>query len=205
MAHCRRHLTYAAPTDGRALVGIKMINDLFEIERDLKGRSADEILRERSVRSRPIIDALFAWRDDLLASSSLAPRSVLGKALRYIRNQADRLTYFLHDGRIPIHNNSAELQARHFVIGRRNWIFYGSERGAEAGSIWLSLVLSARMHQLPVEPYLRDLFRVLPAWPRSRILELAPHRWRSTRQRLDPKELEQELGPITIPSLVTEH
>ena len=76
---------------------------------------------------------------------------------------------------------------------------YGSEAGADAGSTWLSLVLTARMHGLHVEEYLRDLFRVLPAWPQSRILELAPHCWPGTRVKLNPLELLQELGPVTIP------
>jgi hypothetical protein len=83
--------------------------------------------------------------------------------------------------------------------GEKGWLFFGSEKGAEAGSVWLSLVLSARMHNLDVEDYLRDLFRVLPAWPKSRVLELAPHRWLATRAKLDPLEMSRELGPITIP------
>lgn len=88
-------------------------------------------------------------------------------------------------------------------MGRKNWLFYGSEAGAEAGSIWLSLVLSARMHQLPVEKYLRELFRVLPSWPKRRVIELAPHRWKETRARLIAEELERELGPIEIPPPLT--
>lgn len=197
-SHARRKLVYAAPTDGRALVGIKLINDLFAIERGLIESSPEQRLRERMKRSARVIVDLFAWRDELLANGNLG-RSLLAKALRYMRNQAERLKYFLRDGRIPIHNNLAELQARHFAVGRKNWIFYGSEDGAEAGSTWLSLVLSARMHNLGVEEYFRDLFRVLPSWPRNRIIELAPHRWKETRSRLDPLEMFQELGPITIP------
>jgi transposase len=197
-SHGRRNLVYAAATDGRALVGIKFINDLFEIEHDLIALSPEARLAVRTERSAPIVRELFAWRDELLTTANLG-RSLLAKALRYLRNQADRLTYFLRDGRIPIHNNNTELQARHFAVGRKNWLFYGSEDGADAGSTWLSLVLSARMHDLPPEQYLRDLFRVLPAWPSHRLLELAPLRWKDTRRRLNPLELTQELGPITIP------
>jgi transposase len=197
-SHGRRNLIYAAPTDSRALVGVQLINDLFAIEREILDAVPEERLTERKRRSAPIVKALFEWRDDLLARGNLG-RSLLAKALRYLRNQEERLKYFLSDGRVPIHNNMAELQARHIAVGRKGWMFFGSENGAEAGSVWLSLVLSARMHRLDVEDYLRDLFRVLPAWPKSRLLELAPHRWSETRARLDPLEMCTELGRITIP------
>jgi transposase len=200
-SHARRRLVYAAPTDSRALIGIKWINEIFEIECALIEATPERRRAERLRRSAPIINKLFAWRDDLLARGNLG-RSLLAKALRYLRNQAERLTYFLSDGRIPIHNNLTELQARHLAVGRKNWLFFGSEAGAEAASIWLSLVLSARMHNLDVEEYLRDLFRVLPAWPKPRVLELAPHQWQSTRSRIDPLELYREFGPLTVPPKV---
>ncbi len=97
-------------------------------------------------------------------------------------------------------NDSLEQhQAGHLAFGRKNWLFFGSEDGAEAGCTWLSLVLFARMPGLDVELYLRDLFRVLPLWPRRRILEVAPHCWKSTRARLDTIEMSRELGRLTIP------
>lgn len=198
-SHCRRKLVYAAPTDGRALIGVKMINDVFSIEAELRDATPEVRLAERQERSAPIVERLFAWRDELLAKSSVPPRGPLAKALRYQRNQEERLMYFLSDGRIPIHNNFSELQNRHIAVGRKNWLFFGSDDGAAAGSVWLSLALTARMHALPVEPYFRDLFRVLPVWPQRRILELAPHRWLATRARMLTRELEAEFGPITIP------
>ena len=201
-SHGRRKFVYAAPTDGRALVGVQLINQLFAIEREVLHTEAEHRLPVRIERSAPIIDELFRWRDDLLAHGNLG-RSMLAKALRYLKNQAQRLTYFLKDGRVPIHNNLTELQARHLAIGRNNWLFFGSLAGAEASCVWLSLVLSARMHRLDVERYLRDLFRVLPLWPKTRILELAPHRWKETRARLDPLEMSRELGNLTIPPQIS--
>jgi transposase len=197
-SHGRRRLVFAAPTDARALVGVKLMNDLFAIERELVDSSPEHRLAERKLRSAPIVAELFAWRDELLSKGKLG-RSLLAKALRYLRNQADRLEYFLSDGCIPIHNNLAELQARHLAVGRKNWLFLGSEAAADAGSVWLSLILSARMHNLGVEDYLRDLFRVLPDWPKPRLLELAPHNWMRTQRRLSPLQMCRELGPITIP------
>ena len=197
-SHGRRKLVYAAPTDGRALVGVRWINELFAIEREILDASPEQRLAVRAERSAPVIDQLFAWRDDLLAHGNLG-RSMLAGALRYMRNQQHRLRYFLEDGQVPIHNNLAELQARHLAVGRKNWLFFGSQDAADAGCVWLSLVLSARMHNLDVERYLRDLFRVLPLWPAHRILELAPHQWKTTRPRLDTLEMSRELGRITIP------
>lgn len=79
---------------------------------------------------------------------------------------------------------------------------FGSERAAKASGTWLTLIMSAKMHRLVAEVYLRDLFRVLPSWPKARVLELAPHRWMETRARLDPAELKQEFGPLKIPPAV---
>lgn len=124
---------------------------------------------------------------------------MIAGALRYLRNQEPRLELFLGNGEIPIHNNLTEHQTRHLAVGRKHWLFFGSEAAAEAACVWLSLVLSARMHGLDVERYLRDLFRVLPLSPASRIIELAPHRWTATRPRLDPLEMSRELGRLTIP------
>lgn len=199
-SHGRRKLVYAAPSDGRALVGVKFINDLFKIEAELLDVEPDVRLRERQQRSQPIVNELLIWRDGLLNGQSLGSASSLAKALRYIRNQEARLTYFLKDGRLPIHNNFSEFQIRHFAIGRKNWLFLGSDPAAEASSTWISLILSARLHGLEPVDYLRDLFRVLPSWPKPRLLELAPHRWRNTRTRLVPTELASELGPLTIPA-----
>jgi hypothetical protein len=75
----------------------------------------------------------------------------------------------------------------------------GSDDHGQAAGNLLSLIASARLHQLDPEAYLRNLFRVLPHWPRDRYLELAPKYWRTTRARLDAAQLERELGPLTVP------
>ena len=129
----------------------------------------------------------------------MGTRGLLAKACRYTLNQEPRLRRFLENGRVPIHNNAVELRIRHFAVGRKNWMFFGSEKAAGAGSTWLTLVLSARMHGLHVETYFRDLFRVLPSWPQHRLLELAPHAWTETRARIDPVQLADEYGPLAIP------
>lgn len=202
-SHARRKFVYAADSDDRGLVAVRLIDDLFAVERELKAAHPEERRAVRLLRARPILEQLLAWRDGLLGSNSVSPKSTLAKALRYLRNQEARLSHFLLDGRIPIHNNAVETRIRHLAVGRKNWLFLGSDAAAKAASTWLTLILSAKGRGLEPGPYLRDLFRVLPVWPKSRILELAPHNWAATRARLRPDQLAQELGPVDIPPLLT--
>ena len=92
-----------------------------------------------------------------------------------------------------------ERQLRKVACGRKAWLFVGSDDHGQAAGNLLTLIASARLHKLDPELYLRDVFRVLPHWPRERYLELAPRYWSATRARLDPNELEQELGPLKVP------
>ena len=79
-------------------------------------------------------------------------------------------------------------------------MFYGSDDHASAAGNILSLVASCKLHDLDPEPYFCEIIKVLPYWPRDRYLELAPKYWRATRARLDPSEIERELGHITVPA-----
>jgi transposase len=198
-SHARRKFFYAIASDPRALVGVRLVNDLFENERALISVGASKRLEGRRERSAPILERLLTWCRETLGTEDVGTRGLLAKACRYTLNQEPRLRRFLENGRVPIHNNLVELQIRHFAVGRKNWLFYGSENAAAAGSTWLTLVLSARMHGLHVETYFRELFRVLPSWPQTRLLELAPHAWAGTRSRIDPVQLAAEYGPLQIP------
>jgi len=96
-------------------------------------------------------------------------------------------------------NNSAERELKAVSVGRRAWLFYGSDEHAGAAGNILSLVASCKLHDLDPELYLSETIRILPYWPRDRYLELAPKYWRATRARLSPHELELPLGPISVP------
>ena len=85
-------------------------------------------------------------------------------------------------------------------IGRKNWMFYGSDVHAEAAAAVFSLVASCRLHGLDPELYLDEVMRVLPYWPPKRFIELAPKHWRATRAALDAAELERPIGVITVPA-----
>jgi transposase len=198
-AHARRKFCYAAVSDPRAMVGVKLLNELFAIEATLLSVTDEERLAARQARSKPVFERLCEWQEKLSANPDVSPRSLLGRALGYLSNQRARLAYFLEDARVPIHNNATELRIRHIAVGRKNWLFVGSMAAAEAAGTWFTLVLSAMLFDLDVELYLRDLCRVLPSWPEDRLLELAPERWLATRGRLDPAQLAEEYGPLDIP------
>lgn len=97
------------------------------------------------------------------------------------------------------HNNRSERELRRIAVGRKAWLFVGSDDHAVSAGHLFSLIASARLHGLDPEEYLRDLFRVLGQWPKDRYLELAPRYWAATRARLAPAELAKEFGPLTIP------
>ena len=88
------------------------------------------------------------------------------------------------------------------AVGRKAWLFVGSD--AQATANLFSLIASCKLHGLDPEAYLRDLFRVLPHWPRDRYLELAPRYWRETRARLDVRELDLPLGTLAVPARAAE-
>ena len=87
------------------------------------------------------------------------------------------------------------------VVGRKNWMFYGSDSHAESAAAIFSLIASCRLHSIDPQQYLDEVMRVLPYWPKHRYLELAPKYWRATRSNLDPAELDALLCPITVPQV----
>lgn len=125
-------------------------------------------------------------------------RGLLRSALAYANNHSEALARFLEDGRLSMDNNHSERALRRIAVGRKNWLFVGSDEHAVASANLMSLLATARMHKINPEEYLRDLFRVLPHWPTERLLELAPRQWPQTKMRLDRHELDQEIGPLTV-------
>jgi hypothetical protein len=156
----------------------------------------------RQEQSAPVVEKLAEWREAQLAA--VAEGTPIRRALNYLGNHWNALTRFLHDGKIPIHNNRSELELRRLVVGRANWLFVGSDESADWTCTFVSLVASCDLHKLDPEAYLRDLFRVLPSWPRARVLELAPKYWARTRARLDPAELALPLGPLRVPPVLAQ-
>ncbi len=200
-SHARRYFYKAIDSENRdeALIGVGFCNELFELERQWKALPPSQRLEMRRQRAGPVIEMLKRWKDEQLASTRVVEGSRLRKALNYLTNQWTALCKFLADGQVPIHNNESERQLRSLVVGRANWLFVGSDETAEWTCTFVSLAASCQLHGIDPEGYLRDLFRVLPVWPKNRMLELAPKFWRATRALLDEAQLALPLGPLTVP------
>lgn len=178
-AHARRYYFKALSSDPEhARVALGHIGALFKIERSLATAPRKKKERLRQKHSKPILDRFFSWCDEVWPS--LHDDSPIFDAVRYSRNQRTGLQRFLDDGRLPIHNNISELNLRRQAIGRKNWLFVGSEDGAAANVAFTSLLASCRMHDVEPWSYLRDILCLLPDWPAHRLLELSPLHWKAT-------------------------
>jgi transposase len=186
-AHCRRYFFKALSSEPeRAREALALIGQLFRIERSQADASRKVRHATRQVQSRPVVEAFFAWCDrqaeDVLDDTPLA------KGIGYARNQRTALACFLEDGQLPLHNNGSELQLRREAIGRKNWLFVGSDQAAEVNATFVSLLASCQLHGLEPWSYLRDLFCLLPDWPARRVLELAPLSWCQTLQQQEAQQ-----------------
>jgi len=168
-AHARRKFTDAAKVLPKSQcndpshmvnVALRHINRLFEIERTIKDASADERRAARAERSKPIVDQFKAWLDS--TASKVLPKSALGEAVTYCRNQWPKLMVFLDDGRLELDNNRAERSIKPFVIGRKNWLFANTPRGARVSAVIYSIVETAKENGLNPCAYLKYLFERLP-------------------------------------------
>jgi transposase len=179
-AHARRYFFKALDSDPeRAKVALGFIGALFRIERTLANspRRKKEKIREK--RSRYIVDAFFSWCD--AEADKVLDDTPISKGIRYARNQRVGLSQFLDDGRLPIHNNMSELALRREAVGRKNWLFVGNDDAGSVNALFTSLLASCQLFAIEPWSYLRDILCLLPAWPRHRLLELAPLNWNKTR------------------------
>ena len=151
---------------------------LYDIEERAKEMTAPERHALRQVESRPIVDRLFArWQE---VRSELRPTSKLAEAIGYALNRPEALQRFFEDGRIELDTGHLERSLRGPVVGRRNYLFFGSLQGGRTAAVLYSVVQSARHHHLDVTAYLTDVLRRLPALLPSdtaEIGELLPDRW----------------------------
>jgi len=178
-AHARRYFFKAMKTDPeRAREALSLIGGLFRLERELATAPRKKKEQARRKRAKPIVDAFFAWCDKHVGQ--VVDESPIAKAIGYARNQKVALSRFLEDGRLPIHNNASELALRREAVGRKNWLFVGSDDGGATNATFVSLLASCQMHGVEPWSYLRDLFCLLPSWKTSRALELAPVNWAQT-------------------------
>lgn len=165
-AHLRRYFVDALPKDTKdpaatfASQGIEYCNKLFEIERALKDLSDEKRKAERLVQETPVLDAFWAWVES--ARGQLLPKSKSAEAVNYALNHKESLMNYLQDGNCSISNNLVENSIRPFTVGRRNWLFSGSPRGATASSNVYSIVETAKVNGLNPYKYLKFIFSELP-------------------------------------------
>jgi len=140
--------------------GLEFCNRLFAIERDLKDATFEERYKTRLARSRPVLDAFLAWLQ--IQNEQVLPKSSFGQAIKYCLSQWNKLEAFMQDGRLELDNNRSERSIKPFVIGRKNWLFANTPRGARASAIVYSVIETAKENGLNPFRYLSYLFEKLP-------------------------------------------
>lgn len=200
-AHLRRYLFEAAicryPVGVQGLLRIRAIYAADQAGQHLPPAERT-VFRAQHVR--PLVEEFFAWAR--AARETTQGRNLATKALGYALNQEAELLRVLDNGNLPLDNTRAERALRKIVVGRKNWMFYGSDTHAEAAAAIFSVIASCRLHALDPYVYLEEILRVLPYWPSDRYLELAPMHWSATRARLKPEQLSKPLGAFDIPPLL---
>jgi transposase len=198
-SHARRRFWDAAVSGfavGRE--GLLRIRKLYELDQAWSALPPTARHQKRKAVLEPLVDEFFEWARAQNEMTS-QDRGLVNKALGYVLRQELALRRFLDDGRLRMDNNHSEGAIRIVATGRKAWLFFGSDDHAQAAANLYSLIAGCKLHGLDPERYLAEVIRVMPYWPRDRYLELAPAYWARTRERLEPGELDAELGHVTVP------
>ncbi|MBV1695497.1 MAG: IS66 family transposase [Hyphomicrobiales bacterium] len=171
-----------APISPLALEIVQRMDRLFEIERGITGTSVDERRAVRHDLSRPLVDALDARMR--AERPKLSRGSDLAKAMDYMLKRWGAFTRFLDDGRICLSNNAAERALRGIALGRKSWLFAGSDRGGQRAAAMYSLIVTAKMNDIDPQAWLADVLARIAGHPASRLDDLLPWNWRSARAPL---------------------
>ena len=164
-----------APISPLALEVVLRIDALFEIERGINSQSADERRAVRQQSSRPLACDLEAL---LRAERPKLPRgNDLAKAIDYMLKRWTAFTRFLDDGRICLSNNAAERALRGIALGRKSWLFAGSDRGGMRAAAMYSLIVTAKMNDIDPQAWLADVLARIAGHPSSRLDDLLPWNW----------------------------
>ncbi len=173
-AHVRRKFVDAEPTDpALAKAAVDRIRVLFQIEEAAKELDDDARCELRNARARPLLEEFGAWL--ALAETQALPKSPLGKAIGYARNQWPALLRYLDDGRLAISNNAAERALRPFAIGRKNWLFFQREGGGKTAATIMSLLMTAKAAGIHPGDYFKDVLLRLSTC--TDVKKLTPHGW----------------------------
>lgn len=173
-AHARRYVEKAKTVEPAFAMQVLLeIAQLYRIERRIRDASEDERRKVRQTESVEQLDTIFA----LLESRSFRPKSPMQKAIEYILDNRKGLTHFTEDPLLPIDNNAAERAIRRVAIGRKNWLFLGSETGGRTAAILMSLLGTCWANRVNAWAYLKDVLDRVPSTPEDQIEQLLPHVW----------------------------
>ncbi len=159
-----------------ALEAVQRIDALFAIERQINGLSVEERRVARQQRSAPLVADLETWMQEQRAR--LSPGHELAKAMTYMLKRWASFTRFLEDGRIRLSNNAAERALRGIALGRKSWLFAGSDRGGERAAFMYSLIVTAKMNDVDPQAWLAEILARIAGHPASRLDELLPWNWK---------------------------
>ena len=181
-AHLRRdfHDIWTGTKSEIAKDALDRIGQLYNIERDIKGLPADERHAVRQQQTKPQVDAFYAWAEAQL--TRIPGKSDLAKAFRYGLSRWPSFTLFLEDGRVAIDNNAAERGMRPIGVGRRNWLFAGSDTGGETLARAMTVIETAKMNRLDPQAYLTDVLSRIHDHKINRLDELLPWNWTPASQ-----------------------
>lgn len=179
-AHARRYFFDAEKSDPtRSAIALGHIRALYKVEEAAQGKTAAERLALRQEHSKTTIGEFKKWLD--AQELSILPQSAMGEAFTYARNQWERLIRYLDDGDLDIDNNVSERANRNVAIGRKNWLFAGSDEGGRRAAVLYSVIESAKRSGVEPLAYLTDLFARIATHPASRLAELLPDQWKLRR------------------------
>lgn len=190
-AHVRRKFVEAAAgrkNTAAAHQMVALIRKLYVIERGIRDNTAQQRKAVREAQSKPLLEKIKAWLDE--KAPQVLPKGLLGKAIAYALGLWPLLSVFLEDGHLELDNNKAENAIRPFVVGRKNWLFSGSPRGAQASATLYSLIESAKANDLEPRAYLTHLFERLPEASSPEVLAaLLPQNLKAEDLKIDAEAL----------------
>lgn len=158
-----------------ALEAVKRIDALFDIEREINGLAAEQRLAHRRKDSQPLVEELHDWLQTERAK--LSRSSPVSEPIDYMLKRWNGFTSFFNDGRICLTNNAAERALRGFALGRKSWLFAGSDRGADRVAFMATLMMTAKLNDIDPQAWLADVLARIADTPVSRLEQLLPWNW----------------------------
>jgi len=165
-----------------ALEAVKRIDAVFDIEREIRGRSAEQRLAVRQVQVAPLVNDLKNWM--MAERAKLSRHSDVAKAMNYMLTRWEAFARFLTDGRICLTNNAAERALRGIALGRKSWLFAGSDRGGERAAVMYTLIQTCRLNDVDPQAWLADVLSRINDHNIQNLDQLLPWNWKANAKRL---------------------